>query len=426
MTLTKAGYRPRVIDEKIRRYLRIFGAVSIEGPKWCGKTWTALRHANSVTYLMDPTDGYGVLETARINPSLILGGEPPQAIDEWQEVVGIWDAVRFAVDQNPAKGQYLLTGSATPPFREPLHSGTGRIARLHMHTMSLFESGDSTGEVSLADIFAQKRVAPFLATMELEALVYLTARGGWPVNRNDYSKDALELARQYLRTLAGADISYPNGKRRNPAKVLRLLYSLARNNASMAKDSTLQKDTESEFESDSVSRASVLSYLDSLKRLFVLEEIPAWNPLPRSKTKIRSAPKRLLTDPSLAVAALEISPERLIFDLNTFGFMFEGLCLRDLAVYSDAMDASLYHYRDNSGLEIDAIVETQDGNWGAFEIKLGAHRVDEAVGSLLRMRKKMTENGAKSPACMAVLTGGGLGQQREDGIYIVPINGLRP
>jgi predicted AAA+ superfamily ATPase len=257
-------------------------------------------------------------------------------------------------------------------------------------------------------------------------LVYLTARGGWPVNRDDYSEDALTLARQYLLTLADADISYPDGKRRNPAKVQLLLHSLARNNATVAKDSTLQRDTESEVESESVSRASVLSYLDSLKRLFVLEEIPAWNPMPRSKTKIRSAPKRLLTDPSLAAAALATSPERLLFDLNTFGFLFEGLCLRDLAVYADAMDASLYHYRDNSGLEVDAVVETQDGNWGAFEIKLGAHRVDEAAGSLLRMRKKMTENGVKAPACMVVLTGGGLGRRREDGVGVVPINGLRP
>jgi predicted AAA+ superfamily ATPase len=281
------------------------------------------------------------------------------------------------------------------------------------------------------------------------------------VNRDDYSEDALTLARQYLLTLAGADISYPDGKRRNPAKVQRLLHSLARNNATVAKDSTLQRDTESEVESESVSRASVLSYLDSLKRLFVLEEIPAWNPMPRSntdpqlkcslirgsvntvfncppknfgrnlnkeqcKTKIRSAPKRLLTDPSLAAAALGTSPERLLFDLNTFGFLFEGLCLRDLAVYADAMDASLYHYRDNSGLEVDAVVETRDGDWGAFEIKLGAHRVDEAAGSLLRMRKKMTGNGVKAPACMVVLTGGGLGRRREDGVSVVPINGLRP
>ncbi|GHV93284.1 ATPase [Spirochaetia bacterium] len=425
MSLTKTGYKKRVIDDKIKGLVKTFGAVSIVGPKWCGKTWTALRHANSVTYLMDPADNYSNRTRALLNPTLILQGKQPQLIDEWQEVPAIWDAVRFAVDQTPEAGQFLLTGSATPPKTAPLHSGAGRFARIKMMPMTLFESGDSTGKVSLEALFNDEKFAPSNADISLEDLIFLTARGGWPVNIGNYSKESLQIPFQYIDSVIANESFASDNPRRNPAKLKLLLRSLARNNTTIMKDSTIYADMTNDKE-ESISRQNIAVYLDDLMKIFLIEEIPGWAPLLRSKTRIRMSPKKIFVDPSLAIAALGATPQKLLKDLNTFGLMFEGLCLRDLSVYAEVLNGSLYHYRDNAGLEVDAIIEIPGTDYGAFEIKLGAHRVEEGAKTLTRFRKKMTEAGAEAPKFLAVITGGGTAYIREDGIAVIPINSLRP
>jgi predicted AAA+ superfamily ATPase len=431
MSLTKQGYLPRIIDAKVADYLGIFGAVSVEGPKWCGKTWTSLNHASSVTYLMDPAGNYSNRARARLNPSLVLTGDKPHAIDEWQEVPGIWDAVRFSVDQTGEVGQFLLTGSATPPRESYEHSGTGRIATLRMRPMSLYESGDSTGAVSLAKLFAGNVIDPFVADLDLRHLIDITVRGGWPQTLSLPVEKAGSISAEYIKSVARNELFNENYSRRNPAKLGRLLRSLARNNATTVSDKTLTLDVDGEdrrdFSQDEIvlSRDSVADYSNDLKKIFVIEDILAWSPAIRSATRLRVAPKRVFADPSLAIAALGLGAEQLFDDLNTFGFMFENLCLRDLAVYAEQMDASLYHYHDNSDLEVDAIIETRDGSWGAFEIKLGEYQIDVAAENLLRMKNKMVAAEIREPSCLVVITGGGFGQLRDDGVYVVPVNALK-
>jgi predicted AAA+ superfamily ATPase len=432
VTLTKDGYRTRIVDQKITDYLKVFGAVSIEGPKWCGKTWTSLSHANSVTYIMDPAGNYSNRARALINPALILEGKPPHAIDEWQEVVGIWDAVRFDVDQEAEPGRFILTGSVTPPRDSPSHSGAGRIALIRMWPMSLFESGDSIGAVSLKSLFAAEAIEPFTTDIELPDLIDLTARGGWPQTLRLPTRLAAQISIEYLGAIERNELFNRSFSRRSPQKLKRLLRALSRNNSTSVSISALAADidgaTRIERTPDeiTISRETASAYIDDLKKIFVVEELPGWNPPIRSKTRIRMALKRIFVDPSLAIAALGVGREHLLHDLNTYGFMFENLCLRDLAVYAENLGASLCHYRDNSGLEADAIIEAPDGSWGALEIKLGEHQVNSAAHSLIRLRKKMVEGGAQPPAFLAVIIGGGFGYRREDGVYVVPINALAP
>jgi predicted AAA+ superfamily ATPase len=432
MTLTKQGYRTRIIDQKIVNYLMIFGAVSIEGPKWCGKTWTSLNHANSVTYIMDPAGNYSNRERARINPTLVLEGNRPHVIDEWQEVAGIWDAVRFSVDQEAKPGKFILTGSVTPPRDSNRHSGVGRIALARMRPMSLFESGDSVGTVSLDGLFNGEIIEPFAADIELPDLIDLTIRGGWPQTLQLPINLASHISIEYLNTLERNELFNEDFSRRSPQKLKKLIRALARNNSTPVGISTLTTDvrelSQAEMTSDmvTVSRETANAYIDDLKKIFVIEELPGWSPQIRSKTRIRMAPKRVFVDPSLAIAALGIGRKHLLRDLRTYGFMFENLCLRDLAVYSESLGATLCHYRDNSGLEADAIIEMPDGSWSAIEIKLGEYQVDAAARSLIRLQKKMVEGGANPPVFLAVLIGGGLGYKREDGVYVIPINALAP
>jgi len=373
---------------------------------------------------MDPSDGSKLKRTAMIDPALIFDGERPQAIDEWQEVPGIWDAVRFTVDQENEKGQFILTGSVTMPYEKIMHSGAGRIARIRMRPMSLFESGDSDGRISLNDLFRQRKIKPILAELGLRELIEITVRGGWPGNLEMNGVDAMATAFQYLKALSTIDISEADGVKRNPAKVMAVIKSLARNNATMVSNKTLLNDLSGE--DGAVSRETLGHYLDALEKLFVLEKIPAWKPGIRSKTRMRRTPKRMLVDPSLAISALGTSAEELIFDLETYGFMFEGLCQRDLSIYADAIEAEHFHYRDDSNLEVDAIIEKRNGDWGAFEIKLGEHQADQAASTLIRLRDKMVIQGAPPPKCLAVITGGGVGHRRKDGVYTIPINSLRP
>ena len=430
MAIKNPGYLPRIIDDKVDEYLNIFGALSIEGPKWCGKTWTSLYHANSVNYIMDPAGGYSNRERARINPALALEGPAPHLIDEWQEVPGIWDAVRFDVDKTKGAGKYILTGSVSPPREEYRHSGAGRFAIIRMRPMSLFESNESTGAVSFESLLRGEPIEPFSADIELTRLINCTVRGGWPEALSIPLRSAMRMSAEYLNLITKNELFRSNDKKRNNIKLGKLLRAISRNNATTVSLSTLSQDTDSNPVLDeteiNISRQTTSEYLSDLKRIYVIEEIPGWIPEIRSKTRIRMAPKIILADPSLAIAALGLSCDRLLRDLRTYGFMFENLCLRDISVYAEKIDGSLYHYRDNSNLEVDAIVELPDGSWGAFEIKLGEHQVNAAASSLIRFRDKMVSSGAEPPVCLCVITGGGFGRLRDDGIYVVPINALKP
>ena len=432
MSLKQAGYKTRLADKKLAEYLRLFGAVSVEGPKWCGKTWTSLNHANSVTYIMDPSGNYSNRNRARLSPSLVLEGKNPHVLDEWQEVPGIWDAIRFDIDKNPGRGKYILTGSVTPPRESYRHSGTGRIAILRMRPMTLYESGDSEGTVSLASLFSGKKIKPFSADIKLGRLIDITIRGGWPQTLNLPIKKAGTVSVEYLHALLKNDLFSDGFKKRDPSKLNTLLRSLARNNATPVNATTLAADIDGERRKGqnaadiTLSRNSVTDYTEDLKRVFIIEDIPGWNPEIRSRTRIRMSPKMIFADPSLAIASLGIGREHLTKDLNTYGFMFENLCLRDLYAYAEYHGGTLYHYRDNSNLEIDAIIEMKDGTWGAFEIKLGEHQIEAAAQTLLRMKNKIVTNGAKEPSCLAVITGGGLGRKRADGVYVIPVNSLKP
>jgi predicted AAA+ superfamily ATPase len=371
---------------------------------------------------MDPSSGVDYRETALAEPSLLLEGDEPVLIDEWQEVPQLWDAVRFAVDQKPGKGRFLLTGSTKPPLEQVKHSGAGRIARINMRPMSLFEAGVSKGSVSLSKLLTGQTIEPVLAKIDLRELIEETIRGGWPANLSVERACLQEIPLQYIETLTTVDLS-SGDKRRDPARIRTLLRSLARNTATVVSNATIRSDLQAGNED--LSPNTITEYISALLRLKVIEEIPGWNPGIRSKTRIRMSPKRVFADPSLAIAALGVAAEDLVFDLNTYGFMFENLCLRDLSCYADALDARLCHYRDSNGLEADAIIEMRGGQWGAFEIKLGDHRVEAGVSSLVALKNKMEANGARPPACLCVITGGGLAHKRDDGVYIVPINSLK-
>ena len=431
MSLQKSGYIKRIIDTKIDEYLQLFGAILIEGPKWCGKTWTSLNHANSVSYIMEPAGDYSNRTLARINPALLLPGDTPRVIDEWQEVPGIWDAVRFDIDQNPGHGKYILTGSVLPPQDSYRHSGTGRIATIQMRPMTLFESMDSSGTISLGAIFENEEFEPFISSLDLNQLIDITIRGGWPETLKLPIKKAGNVATEYINAVVKNEFFRDDQSKRDQAKLRKLIRSLARNNATTASIKTLSMDTdgaERRFYSEKdvhISRDSVADYLKNLNEIFVIEEIPPWNPEIRSRAIMRLASKRVFSDPSLAIAALGLSRERLLHDLNTYGFMFENLCLRDLAVYAGFYGGSIFHYHDNSELEVDAIIEMPNSEWGAFEIKLSSEQVETAAGSLLRMSDKVVTAGAQSPACLAVITGGGIAMRRDDGVYVLPINALR-
>jgi len=432
MALKKEGYRTRLVDKKLSEYLKLFGAVSVEGPKWCGKTWTSLHHANSVSYIMDPADNYKNKTRAELNPALVLEGKTPRAIDEWQEVPGIWDAARFDIDKAPVFGKFILTGSVTPPRESYKHSGAGRIAILRMRPMTMYESGDSAGAVSLAHVFSGRRIKPFVADIDLVRLIDITIRGGWPQTLNIPIEKTGSVSLEYINAILKNDLFSSGLSRRNSVKLRVLLRSLARNNATTVSETTLTADIDGEGrnkqsnEDISLSRNSVSEYLSDLKRIFVIEDIPGWDPGIRSKTRIRMHAKIVFADPSLAIAALGIGKRRLLEDLNTYGFMFENLCLRDLCAYAEYHGGSLFHYRDNSNLEVDAVIEMKDGSWGGFEIKLGENQIEAAAQTLVRLKNKIVSNGGKEPSCLAVITGGGLGRRRKDGVYVIPINALKP
>jgi len=423
MTLTEAGYKHRLVEDTIDRYLRLFGAVSIEGPKWCGKTWTGLNHANSVVYLLDPENDYANREAARLNPAAIMDGQPPLLIDEWQEVPAIWDAARFICDKDGQKGKFLLTGSVQPKEKSFSHSGAGRIARVRMRAMSLSESGESIGRASLKALFAGEKIAPGASKMNQASLISLLIRGGWPGGISASNEDAAVLARQYIEALAEIDVSEAGGVKRDPMIVKQVLAAAARVNTTCAANSRIVADVQARY--GGISRQTVAAYLDILKRLYVIDEIPQWFPELRDRLRLRKAPKRVFTDPSLAVAALQATPAELSRDPRTLGTLFENLCLRDLSVYVETFDAKLTHYHDDTGLEVDAIIELAN-QWAALEIKLGAHRVEEAAATLKRLSAKILTKEGEAPSFLAVLTNGGPVYTRDDGIHVIPIDSLCP
>lgn len=418
------GYLPRVADVQLAAQLRRSGAVHIKGPKWCGKTATAERAAASSVYLQDPDRGPALLELASHKPSLILEGAEPRLIDEWQMAPQLWDAVRYAVDRGHGRGRFILTGSATPRRAEqPAHSGVGRISRLHMRTMSLYESGESTGQVSLAALFDGGADVAGISPMDIEDIAFVTCRGGWPEAVTEADDEvALAMAHDYVDELLDSDIDAMDGIRRNKTWMRSIMRSYARNTASEAALTTIAADMQGEPPSiDTVS-----DYVDALARACVIEDLAAWTPRLRSKTAVRTSPTRHFTDQSIAAAMLGASPARLLEDFGTFGLLFESMCVRDLRVYAGALGGSVFHYRDKTGLEADAVVALDDGRWALAEVKLGSRQVDEAAKHLKRLAARVDCDREGEPSFLMVLTGTPTAYRREDGVLVVPLTTLAP
>ncbi len=420
-------YRGRIADQLLREKLEAMGAVLIEGPKACGKTTTAEQQAGSVIYMDDPTKQAQYLQMAETDISLLLEGATPRLIDEWQQVPRFWDAIRFTVDHRRDVGQFMLTGSAVPVETDEIHhTGTGRFGWLTMRPMSLWESGDSTGGVSLGELFnAPERIAA-TNKLDIKDLAYLVCRGGWPMSLGKSEKAALLQAREYYRAIVSSDISRVDGTSRNAERAQRIMRSYARNQGAQTPLTTILKDIAAN-EADTITAPTVDSYLTALRKIFVIEDMPAWNPNLRSKTAVRTSDTRYYVDPSVGAAALGLGPNDLINDLATFGLFFETMCVRDLRVYTDALDGSVYHYRDKNDLECDAVVHLRNGSYGLIEIKLGGDTlINEGVKTLTVLSSIIDTTRMKAPAFKMILVGvGDMAYRRSDGIYIVPIGSLK-
>ena len=424
--MDRQNYMPRIIDRQVEEYLSAFGAVCIEGPKWCGKTWTSSYHSRSEIYIGDPAGNFQNRQLAELSPALVLEGETPRLIDEWQEVPPLWDAVRYQVDQNPQKGQFILTGSATPNHKGILHSGAGRIARLRMRPMSLWESGDSSGKVSLQSLCHGEMTPAMTGEVDLKALIGLIIRGGWPGSLGLSSEQAALLPAEYLNAVIDDDVYRMDGIKRETHKMRLLLRSLARNESTTATNRTLIRDVKAIDDTD-IDSNTIAAYLDIFKRLFITDNQPPFSVGIRSSVRIKQAEKRHFADPSLACALLKATPASLLGDLETLGFLFEALCERDLRIYAESFGASLYHYQDYKNQEIDAVIELPDGTWCAFEIKLGANQIDAAATNLLAIKKQIEEDPkGKPPTVLCVLCGmSNAAYQRPDSVFVVPITALK-
>lgn len=420
-------YRKRIADEILKRKLEGKGAILIEGPKWCGKTTTAEQIASSVLYMDDPEKKEQNVAMSEINPKRLLKGEAPRLIDEWQLAPKLWDAIRFEVDHRGELGQFILTGSAVPAdTKEITHSGTGRFTWLTMRPMSLYESGDSTGDVSLKNLFEGAEEVDGISTLDIERLAFLVCRGGWPQAVDMRDEIALDQAMDYYDAVVHSDINRADNVQKNPERVRRLMRSYARSQGGQVPNTVLAQDIAANDET-SISEETVASYVNALRKIFVVEDMPAWNPNLRSKTAIRSSDTRYYIDPSIAVAALGIGPNDLINDLKTFGFLFETLCIRDLRVFSDALNGTVYHYRDKDGQECDAVIHLRNGKYALIEIKLGGDKlIEESAKSLKSMEAKIDTSKMNAPSFLMVLTGtGDFAYRRHDGVYVVPIGCLR-
>ena len=423
--ITEPGrYLPRLIDATVERHLAAIGAVCIEGPKWCGKTWTASFHCNSEILIGDPAGNFQNRELARLSPALVLEGETPRLIDEWQEVPSLWDAVRYTVDQRGQKGQFILTGSATPKRKGILHSGAGRISRIRMRPMSLLESGDSSGSVRLRELCAGKLTPAHTGEVDLRHLARLTVRGGWPGNLQCDDSDLSLLPNEYLNAVIADDVTRVDGVRRDSRKVRLLLRSLARNESTTATNRTLKNDIR-ERDDEDMDVETVAAYLDIFERLFLTDNQAPYAAKLRSSVRVKQAEKRHFCDPSLACALLRVTPQRLVHDLETFGFLFEALCERDLKIYAESFGAQVYHYQDYAGNEMDAVIEMPDGSWCGVEIKLGANKIEEAAANLIRIQSAIAKEGGREPSALVVLCGlTSAAYQRPDGVFVVPITAL--
>lgn len=420
-------YKSRIADKILKNKLLSKGAVLIEGPKWCGKTTTAEQIALSVLYMTKPEDMKQNISLAEINPSLLLSGDVPRLIDEWQVAPKLWDAIRFEVDHRNLEGQFILTGSSVPiNMDEVTHSGTGRYTRMIMRPMTLFESRESNGSVSLKDLFEGKNNITGINNLSLEDVAYLCCRGGWPRATFMDKEIALEQAFDYLDSVINSDVSKVDDVSRNPERTKNIMKSYARNLGSQASNETIKSDV-LKNDSFSLDTDTVLSYINALKKIFVVEDTMAWNPNLRSKTAIRTTETRYFVDPSIAVAALGIGPNDLINDLNTFGLIFENLCVRDLRVYAESLKGTVYHYRDASDLECDTVIHLRDGSYGLIEIKIGGDMlIEEGVNNLIKLQNKIDITKMKKPSFLMVLTAiGKYAYKREDGVYVVPIGCLK-
>lgn len=420
-------YRARVADSLLKRKLEGKGAVLIEGPKWCGKTTTAEQVAVSVLYMDEPEKKAQNIAMADLNPKRLLAGATPRLIDEWQLAPKLWDAVRFEVDHRGELGQFVLTGSAVPPdTKEITHSGTGRFTWLTMRPMTLFESGDSSGEVSLKDLFDTPEAIDGAAHISIERLAFLICRGGWPQSVDMRDEIALDQPIDYYDAVVHSDINRADEVQKNPERVKRLMRSYARHQGSQVPNTTIAQDIGANDDTSSCDETVAL-YINALKKIFVIEDMPAWNPNLRSKTAIRTSDTRYYVDPSIAAAALGIGPDDLIADLNTFGLLFETLCVRDLRVFADALNGEVYHFRDKNGLECDSVIHLRNGSYGLVEIKLGGEKlVEEGAKNLLTLSAKIDTDKMKAPAFLMVLTGlGDYAYRRLDGVYVVPLGCLR-
>lgn len=421
--MSAASYLPRLCDAELQNALQASGAVLLEGAKWTGKTRTASNAAKSVLFMQDPDHAAAYQAMADTKPSLLLKGETPKLIDEWQMAPVLWDAVRFEVDNRNDVGQFILTGSSVPSDNVTAHTGTGRISHLLMRPMSLFESKESNGSVSLGGLFAGNQDIESLSSLTIEKIAYAICRGGWPASVQKNEPSALRMARDYVEAVINHDISRVDEIEKNPERVRLLLRSLARNIATTASIQTIKGDIEA---TDlTISDKTIALYLNALRRIFVIEELPAWMPSMRSRAAIRTSAKRHFVDPSIAAAVLRTNPEGLLNDFNTFGFLFESLCTRDVRIYAQAIDGDVFHYRDKSGLESDLIVRLRDGRWAAIEVKLGNKQIEEAAQNLLSLNAKIDEQKMGQASFLMILTGGEFAYRRNDGIFVVPIGCLR-
>lgn len=427
--MVKTPYKPRIADHILGKKLQGMGAVLIEGPKWCGKTRTAEQHSKSQIYMDDPTSRQANIDAANIDPNLILKGNTPRLIDEWQIAPKLWDAVRFAVDHRGEDGQFILTGSAVPSIddeeKNRMHTGTGRITRLRMRPMSLWESEESSGEISLTSLFEGiEQSASNDST--LEQIAFLTCRGGWPRAIFQEKDVALERAYDYFNAVINSDINRTDHSLKNPDKAALLMRSYSRLLGSQSPLSVICADMSATDNSISDGR-TIQAYINALKLIFVIEDMPAWNPNLRSKSAIRTSDTRYFTDPSIGAAALGIGPSDLMSDLKTFGFFFENLCVRDLRVYAEALNGNVYHFRDSKGLECDSVIHLRNGKYGLVEIKLGGDKlIEEGAANLLKLKSKINTDRMQEPSFMMVLTAiGKFAFRRKDGVYVVPITCLK-
>ena len=430
--LDKKAYKKRIIDDVIDRYLKVSGAICIEGMKWCGKTWTSKYHANSEFLVNDSNGNFSNRKLASLNPSFVLQGETPRLIDEWQEVPSLWDATRVEIDKRHKKGQIILTGSSTPVKNGYYHSGAGRIVKIRMNTMSLYESGDSLGLVSLKDLCMNNVFKDqFVEELPIDKLATLIIRGGWPENIDVDSNDVHLMPRAYVDTLINKDLNDSDEDENeenvnfNKAKFELLLKSLARNESTTVSNLTLLKDIQ-QIDEESISRNTLSNYLNILNSLFILNNQPPFSPNIRSSLRIKQSEKRHFSDPAIACALLNLTPQKLINDINLFGFLFEALVERDLGIYALGMNAKLFHYQDYKDNEIDAILELEDGDYCAIEIKLGANKIEEASKNLNKVSEEIIKSGGKGPKLKLIIVGlGNACFKYSDNTYVVPINALK-